>query len=102
MRFRFMLGLQLGRLPSELSQTMLAAEEAAFMAFYREDPWGDHRADIRSAQIAQIVYNSNCGKKEKAKKLVDFLPFYKKPAAPADPNIGQSVLSAFGKLMGKK
>ena len=102
MRFRFMLGLQLGRLPSELSQTMLAAEEAAFMAFYREDPWGDQRADLRSAQIVKMLYDVNRGKGGKERKLTDFLMFWKKPPAPEDPNIRNSVLSSFGKLMGKK
>jgi hypothetical protein len=81
---------------------MMAAEEALMMAYYREDPWGDHRADIRSAQISQILWNANCSKKEKAKKLVDFLPFYRKKPK-EDPDVGTSIKSAFSKLiMGKK
>lgn len=97
-----MLGLQLGRLPSELSQTMLAAEETAYMAYYRDDPFGDHRADVMLAQIAQILWNSNVSKKDKARKITDFLPFYRKPPAPEDPNITTSIKSVFSKLMGKK
>ena len=81
---------------------MLAAEETHLLAFYRVQPWGDQRADLRSAQIVKMLYDVNRGKNSKDRKLTDFLMFWKKPAAPADPNIGQSVLAAFGKLMGKK
>ena len=101
MKFRMLLGLQLGRLPSELSETMLAAEEAAYMAYYRDDPWGDHRADIRAAQIAQLLYNTNAPK-GKTKKITEFLLFWKKPPAPEDPDIAHSVRSVFGKIIGKK
>jgi hypothetical protein len=80
---------------------MLAAEEAVFMAYYRDDPWGDHRADIRSAQIAQLLYNVNAPK-GKARKITDFLLFWKKQPAPEDPNISQSVRSTFAKILGKK
>ena len=93
-----MLGLQLGRLPSELGD-MTAAEETLLMAYYRDDPWGDHRADIRAGQVAQILWNSNA---KKSKKLTDFLPFYRKPTPKEDPNIDTSILSAFSQLMGKK
>ena len=71
------------------------------MAYYREDPWGDQRADLRSAQIAQILWNANC-KKDKARKLTEFLMFWKKPPAPEDTNIRESVMGVFGKLMSKK
>ena len=81
---------------------MTSAEETLLMAYYRDDPWGDHRADIRSGQIAQILWNSNVSKKDKARKLTDFLPFYRKPTPKEDPDIGTSVVSAFSKLMGKK
>ncbi len=81
---------------------MLAAQEVSYMAYYRDDPFGDHRTDVMLAQIAQILWNANCGKKEKAKKLTDFLPFYHKPPAPEDPNVTGSVRSVFAKLMGKK
>lgn len=102
MKFRMMLGLQLGRLPSELSETMLAAEEATFMAYYREDPWGDHRADIRSAQIVKKLHDINRGKGSSERKLTDFLLFWKKPPAPEDPDISKTVRSTFAKLMSKK
>lgn len=72
------------------------------MAYYRDDPFGDHRTDVMLAQIAQILWNANVGKKDKAKKLVDFLPFYRKPPAPEDPNVTSSVRSAFSRMIGKK
>ena len=95
-----MLGLQLGRLPSELG-SMMAAEETLLMAAYRDDPWGSHRQDVMLAQIAQILWNVNVNKKEKARKLVDFLPFYRKPVK-EDPEIATSVKTLFGKIMSKK
>jgi len=96
-----MLALQLGRLPSELGQQMTAAEETAFMAFYRDDPFGDHRADIRSAQISQILWNANSGKRENARKLTDFLPFYKKRGK-VDEDVSDKLKTRFSMLMEKE
>jgi len=88
---------------SELMQRMSALEETHWMSLYQADPWGEHRADIRSAQICQILYNSNV-KKGKAKKLEDFLPFYRKKVK-EDENIVQSVRNVFANVIkhqGKK
>jgi len=84
-----------------LSENMTAAEEAMWICVYRTDPWGDERADMRSAQISQILYNTNV-KKEDRKKLTDFLPFYRKPAKPKDENVNQSIRNIFGKLANRK
>lgn len=83
---------------SELMQRMTALEETYWAAFYRASPWGDHRADIRSAQICQILYNANTTKKSRAKTLTDFLPFYRKRVKP-DENVTQSVRDIFGNLI---
>lgn len=66
---------------AELTQRMTAAEEAAWIAFYQMSPFGDYRADVRSAQVAQILYNSNV-KKDKARKLQDFILFQPKESKP--------------------
>ena len=72
-----MLSRDYGLLPHVLSQEMLAAEEATLLALYRQEPWGDVRLGIELAQIAQILWNANV-KKDQRKKLVDFLPWYRK------------------------
>ena len=77
-----MLSRDYGLLPHVLSEQMLAAEEAALLALYRQEPWGDVRSEVSLAQIAQILWNVNA-KKDQRKKLVDFLPWHKsgKPKA---------------------
>jgi len=80
---------------------MTAAEETLMMAYYRIDPWGDHRADIRSAQIVKMLYDVNRGKKGKERKLTDFLMFWKKPTK-VDPNVATSIRDHFGKLVSKE
>lgn len=85
---------------AELSQRLTASEEAHWIALYRLEPFGDERADLRSAQVAQILWNANT-KKEKARPITDFMPFYRKRVKP-DPNVNQSVRSVFSKLMQRK
>lgn len=96
-----MLALQLGRLPSELAQVMTAAEETAFMAFYRDDPFGDHRADIRSAQIVKMLWDVHSSKRDTKRKLTDFLPFYKKRGK-VDEDVSDKLKERFSMLMGDK
>lgn len=96
-----MLGLEMGRLPHELAESMLAAEEAAYMALYRDDPWGPHRMDLGFAQVCQILWNQNV-KKDHRRKLTDFLPFYRRPkTTEEDPEIGSKLKSAFSRMLGK-
>jgi len=49
------------------------------MAFYRIDPWGEWRADVRSALLASLVANANRDPKRKATpyRLEDFMLFEK-------------------------
>lgn len=83
---------------SELMQRMSALEESYWVAYYQDDPFGDHRGDIRSAQICQMLYAINAGKRSERKKLSDFLPFYRKKAK-VDENITDSVRSVFGEII---
>ena len=70
------------------------------MAHYRDDPWGESRADIRSAQVSQILFNKEV-KPQDRKKLTDFMPFYRKKAT-VDENVDTSLLQRFGMIKGKK
>jgi hypothetical protein len=73
---------------------MTAAEEISWIAYSKSQPFGDDRADLRSAQIAQILWNVNVSKKGSARKITDFLPFHRKPK---DPDINKSVRAFFKK-----
>jgi len=90
----------LGKTVSELSQSLTAAEEAHWIAYYRDEPFGAHRTDLGFGQICQILWNSNV-KKEDARGLSDFLPFYRKPIK-KDPDVDKSVRSVFSKLIDRK
>lgn len=53
-----------------------ADELAEWQALYRIDPWGEGRADLRSAMICFILYQANRGKDSPDRKLTDFLPSF--------------------------
>ena len=68
---------------NELSERLTAAEEAHWIALYRVDPWGDQRADARTALLAQMQYNTHA---KKPRKLEDFLLYKDKPVQQGDSN----------------
>ena len=73
----------MGATVAELTERLTAAEEAHWIALYKQEPWGDQRADVRAAQIAQILYNTNAPR-GKARKLNDFMLFSKKEEQKGD------------------
>ena len=79
---------------------MSALEEVHWIALYRTESFAPERVDVGLAQIAQILYNTNV-KKENAKKITDFLPFYRKKPT-KDPDINTSVRNLFGKFTNRK
>lgn len=79
------------------------------MAFYRLEPFGDERADLRAGIVASTVANSNRGKRGKITKATDFMPF--RTAAedrrkvldrPAPKEFSQKVRSILGSMPSKK
>ena len=86
---------------AELSERLTAAEEAHWIAKYRDEPFGDERVDIGLAQLAQILWNSNV-KKEKTRKLFSFLPFYRKKVQPTDSDVSETILSTFSNINKEK
>jgi hypothetical protein len=52
-----------------------AAQMAEWEAFWRIDPWGEERADLRAGIVASTVANANRGSKTKAFRPVDFMPY---------------------------
>lgn len=59
----------------ELHARIDSSEFAEWMAFYRIEPWGEERADYRSAMIAQVMANIFRGKNSRPHKVEDFLLF---------------------------
>ena len=86
---------------ADLSHSLTAAEETHWIAFYRAQPFHDERVDVGLAQIAQILWNSNVGKKGKARKLTDFLPWHRK-SVKKDPDVSSTVRSMFSKFTKRK
>ena len=54
-------------------QEIDSAEFAEWMAFNSIEPFGEERADVRSAMICCLLANINRGKGKKAYKISDFM-----------------------------
>lgn len=53
---------------------MSAAEFASWIAYYRLDPWGESRADLRAGIIASTTANCHATKRGVEFKPSDFMP----------------------------
>lgn len=98
LKFRFKLALQLGMPVGIMMQQMSALEEAYWMAYEKDDPFGDYRQDVRNAQVLHMLYSINAGKKSEKKKITDFMPFFRKRVQP-DENVTSKVRSLFGNII---
>lgn len=76
---------------------MSALEETYWHARCIEKPFTDARLEYAIAQVAQLIYNTNVAKKQQAKPLLAFLPFYKKRVQ-VDDSVEDDIKSMFGKL----
>lgn len=54
-----MLALALGGTVGELQARMSYEEYCHWVAFYRNEPWGERRADIRAAEAQALLANVN-------------------------------------------
>jgi len=83
-RFLFQLALALGKTVAELEETMSSRELTEWIAYNAVQPFGDTRADLRSAIIASTV--ANCHRTSGTPfKVADFMPYEEKPkGAPLD------------------
>jgi hypothetical protein len=77
---------------------MSALEEAYWMAYEKEDPFGDYRADVRNAQVLHMLYSINAGKKSEKKKITDFMPFFRKRVQ-KDEHVTTKVRSLFNNII---
>ena len=71
------------------------------MAYDRIEPFGEERADLRSAQIACILANVNRGKGQKVFKIDDFMPKFE-PRKRQTPEEMAKMLEMTAKALGKK
>lgn len=63
-----------------LLREMTVKEFAYWQVHYREDPFGEDRADLRQAQVAAILANSNRDPKKQDKPfgVIEFMPYAKR------------------------
>ena len=74
----FRLALALGLPVRELLARMGSDELTEWMAFYQLEPFGDFRADLRSAIVASTLANAHRSKDGKPFTPEDFMPFVDK------------------------
>ena len=57
-------------------------ELAEWMAYYTLEPWGEDRADLRSAIVASLIHNTNA---KRSRPVRDFMA-YQEPRPPQTPD----------------
>lgn len=57
----------------ELLERTSGQELAEWEAYYRLEPWGEERADLRSGVLASLICNALRGKSGKTRKPQDFM-----------------------------
>lgn len=55
-----------------------SAELSEWIEYYRLEPFGEERADLRAGIVASTIANCHVGKRGKAFKPSDFMPFFEK------------------------
>jgi len=93
-RFAFRLALALGCTVRELLARLTAAELAEWQAFYRLEPWGDVRADLRAGHIAAMVANVNLRPGAKPLRADEFI-FGADQTPPEKPDLTKQMLAVF-------
>ena len=63
----------------QLLNSIDSHELAEWMAFFRLNPFGERRADIRAALISSVIANVNRGKDQPPFKVEDFIIKYDQP-----------------------
>lgn len=101
--------MALGKTVGQLSEEISDKELHEWMAFYRLEPFGDERADLRAGIIASTVANANRGKRGPVRKPTDFMPFRdaaeqrrKALDRPAPKELSQKARAIFGSMPTKK
>lgn len=83
--FAHRLALALGEWDVDgLLDRMSARQFAEWAAFYVQDPWGERRADLRSALSASALANLWRSAKSRPVVPLDFMPYEPKPPIAED------------------
>jgi hypothetical protein len=75
---------------------------AEWMAYYRIEPWGEERGDLRSAMVASIIANVNRKKGAKPFRPIDFMPYFAEERDQMDRKALNDELVATFKAMGNQ
>lgn len=78
---------------------MSARELVEWQVYYELEPFGEERADARSALAASALLNAWRSKKDKPVTPEMFMPFSEKPPPP-EPKTPGEIMAAFDRIVG--
>ena len=84
---------------------MSSREFAEWVAYSRIEPFGERRADLRSATVAQVMYNMWRGSSDPAKTAADFMPDFERAKGAQQQTVEQmqaNLMRALGGLLKRK
>lgn len=83
--------------PDYLLRRLTSRQFAEWMEYYQLEPFGEDRADLRSAIVACVMSNRWRGKNEPPSKPADFMPFGRAKEQTPD-EIKQQLRSILGQV----
>lgn len=83
---------------AEAQQRVDSREFASWMAYDRVDPFGEERADLRSAIVAATLANIHRGKNAKPFEAADFMPRFDRAKPKQTPTEMQARLFQFAEM----
>ena len=96
------LALSMGEVdPGALAARLTSSQMTEWQAYFAEDPWGEERADLRSAILASLFANAHRDPAQHSEpyRPVDFMPYHRRePERPE--SLWARITHAF-KRMGK-
>ncbi|PCI51396.1 MAG: hypothetical protein COB49_01965 [Alphaproteobacteria bacterium] len=92
-RFAFRLAALLGCTVRELLARIDARELAEWQAYYRLEPFGEERADWRTAQTTAMIANVNLGKDARPIEAGIFMYGYQPEP---EPSLADQIKAVFG------
>lgn len=85
---------------AELAEAIDGAELTEWMAFFDLEPFGDVRADVRSAIVAQTIANVNRSKGQPAFEVEDFMPQFETRAQTPEEEYALFLLAVGDRMAG--
>ena len=78
---------------------MSSAELTEWMAFAEVEPFGEERADLRSAIVAQVIANVNRRPGTKAYRVEDFMPKFDQRAPTPEQEVALFLMAVGDQLV---